>query len=174
MRNRIFIAALVVLFLAYFSNSYSTQRKEASNGKLLLGIRISLADVRYLGENKYGITFLIDNQSAEMLQIRRPAIKIYAQVNTGRWWEEVITDYDGLFNSIEKFILKPFETKELSLTARIPQVKGSNLFTNSDGDLSLRVQFDIPSFGGSMDKKTEEIYLWLHPETDKWILREGM
>ena len=61
----------------------------------------------------------------------------------------------------------------------IPSGEDNNLFRTYEGDISLKVESEIILKRGSyndigMDKKMEEIYIWLRPGTNKWIYREGM
>lgn len=165
---------MVLLFFVLFSNSYSMQGERVSSERLSHNLKISVSDIKYAGDNRYRITFLIKNKSSGILIIRKPAIAIYTQVNTGRWWEEIVTDYRKSFNPSDKVSFKPYETIDVPLTVRIPDIENSNLFINFEGDISIKIECEITSGNHSADIEMEEMYLWLRPKTDKWILREGM
>ncbi len=73
-------------------------------------------------------------------------------------------------------LLQSNESKKKTILIKIPSVEGSNLYKTYEGDISLKVESEVlvRRENSNGDKKMEEIYLWLRPETNKWIHREGM
>lgn len=171
MKNRLVITILLLL-LAFSSLSDSSQREEIPSRKLSHNMKMTVEDIRYIGDSKYKITISLMNISTETLRIEMstPVISVQTDtIGTAGWIKTEVTDH------IEpNFLLKPHGRVKKSFIIYIPLEKYDNLYKTYEGDISLKVEAEVFFKKGGSNGKMEEIYLWLRPGTNKWIHREGM
>lgn len=164
---------------------------------------MTVEDIQYIGDNKYKITIGLTNTSTDTLYININNLIVSIQTNiigSGGWIKASILKYiepvesshvihksfaksDCLqchrFDIPQELLLTPSEAKKKTILIMIPSGEDNNLFRTYEGDISLKVESEIILKRGSyndirMNKKMEEIYIWLRPGTNKWIYREGM
>lgn len=174
-RDRLFLTILILLPLA--SSPHSVSSEEILSKKPSHNLKITVEDIQYLGGSKYKMIIALMNLSRETLhiEINIPVISVQTNtIGTAGWIKAAV--FDG---SNPRFMLKAHEIINKSFIIHVPLERYENLYRTYEGDISLKVETEIlfkrsSSNGSNRMDKMEEVYLWLRPETNKWIHREGM
>ncbi len=129
-------------------------------------LKVEVEGIAYHGEDSYMVQTSVSNRSARDLSMKEFEMDYSFQTEKG--WQTVASQSDFHGQSD----LPPGASRGIRDVIRIP-LHDQDLFRTFEGDVSLRIEYHVhcPDDAGLQTK--EHLY-WVTPETDKWILREGM
>lgn len=175
MRGRLIIVTLVLSHLVFSPYSYSQQKKHITFKKISDSLKITVEEIRYIGDDSYNIIIGFTNSSTNNLHINQKSLIVSIQtdvIGSSGWIKVKVSG-----NTEPDFLIKSNEKVRKSLVVDILPERYDNLYRTYEGDLSLKIESELLLRRGNdskTDRKMEEIYLWLRPGTNKWIYREGM
>lgn len=161
-----------ILFLVLFLTSHPVVCADTDGGF----IRVKVDEISYVGDSNYQIEVILINESADNYHIKQFEERYYAQTEILGRWEPIesasikdMTDYKNQFLGAKK-------KRNIIFQVKIP-LDIPHLYLNAYGDVNVKFTYMLKFTdvkGANIFNNSGESFYWITPETNKWVLREGM
>ncbi|MBA4373383.1 MAG: hypothetical protein C0402_11060 [Thermodesulfovibrio sp.] len=136
-------------------------------------IDVSVRKISYQGNNNYRVDLTIYNRSNNTIVLKENNETFYVQTDILGKWQELSASHHG---GGEGTVLLPREGRNVEYMVNIP-LNIPALYVTSEGDINMMirylVRFLLRTETGLRSNSGESLY-WITPNTDTWVLREGM
>lgn len=133
----------------------------------------TVENISYQGNSNYKAEITVYNRSDEAVTLKKHRCAFFAQTEVlGRWEELSASDVSPAGNAS----LPPRKGLRLVYILKIP-LTIRELYRNGEGDINLMFRYQMRFVPGSENgprSNAGESSYWVTPETNTWVLREGM
>ncbi len=139
-------------------------------------IKVEVTSISYIGNNNYRVKIALLNESAKDYLIIKFEKYYYAQTEILGQWQLLKSTSVNDFTKDDNPYVSAKEKKIIATTVNIP-LTIPNLYLNAYGDINIKfiysLEFSENNRTDTYNNSVESSY-WITPETNKWVLREGM
>lgn len=136
-------------------------------------LSVEIENISFLGNNKYRADIAVYNRSDKTALLKEHSETFYVQTEILGQWKELSASSAGADRSARLGPLKGLQIVHiLNIPPDIP-----DLYTNNEGEINMKFKYMIRFIvGPETDARSQygESSYWITPETNTWILREGM
>jgi hypothetical protein len=139
-------------------------------------IWVMVEDITYQGDDHYKIDMHIWNRSQLPVIVNDYSGIFHVQQEAAGDWVELGVRHFGGDGVEGDTVIPPREGYKIVYIFEIP-LDIPTLFKNNDGDINMEFKYQVrlvPGGQGVLRVIDDKRYYWINPQTDKWILREGM
>ncbi|HEX8948528.1 MAG TPA: hypothetical protein VF790_06175 [Dissulfurispiraceae bacterium] len=136
-------------------------------------VNVTIENISYQGDSKYKVEVVVDNRSDEAIDLKEWSKAFYVQTEILGRWERLRS---SCMRAAASTLLPPRKSVRELCTLNIPLTIPS-LYRNNDGEINVRFKYmmrSIPGLEAGIRSEEGESSYWIKPETDTWVLREGM